>query len=74
MYPTFPSFRHQPPDASLSRFDTLPLSGQGFPPEAGLGFTIWQQARQYARPNRVRHPTDRQFTSGCFGPRLTATP
>ena len=74
MYPTFPSFRHQPPDASRSRFDTLPFSGTGFPLPAGLGFAPWQQARQHARPNRVRHPTDRWFTSSCFGPHLAATP
>jgi hypothetical protein len=30
MYPTFPSFRHQPPDAPQHRFDTLPLSVLGF--------------------------------------------
>ena len=30
MYPTFPSFRRQPPDASQHRFDTLPFSVLGF--------------------------------------------
>ncbi len=31
MYPTFPSFRRQPPDAPQHRFNTLPLSVLGFP-------------------------------------------
>jgi hypothetical protein len=52
MYPTFPSFRRQPPDAPQHRFNTLPLSVLGFRPLAkvarlsehprrlGLGFAI----------------------------------
>ena len=73
MYPTFPSFRRQPPDTPQHRFVTLPLSvlgsrvGSTFvsPFEIpgfrhrGLGFAISQLARHNARPNRVRHPTDR---------------
>ena len=39
----------------------------------GLDFTLNPQARRYARPNRVRHPTDCMFASSCFPPRLTAT-
>jgi hypothetical protein len=39
----------------------------------GLNFTLNPQARRYARPNRVRPPTDCMFASGCFPPRLTAT-
>ena len=31
MYPTFPSFRRQPPDAPQHRFITLPFSVLGFP-------------------------------------------
>ena len=31
MYPTFPSFRRQPPDAPQHRFNTLPFSMLGFP-------------------------------------------
>jgi hypothetical protein len=31
------------------------------------------QARRYTTPNRVRHPADRQFASGCSPPRLAAT-
>jgi len=72
MYPTFPSFRRQPPDAPQHRFDTLPFSVLGFPLSAGLGFAVGQPTRRHARPNRVRHPTDRWFTSGCSPPRLTA--
>jgi hypothetical protein len=40
MYPTFPSFRRQPPDAPQHRFVTLPFSVLGFPFELGLGFTL----------------------------------
>ena len=42
---------------------------------AGLlpGFTMSEQARRHTPPNRVRHPTDRQFASGCSPPRLAAT-
>ena len=36
-------------------------------------FTSNPQARRYARPNRVRHPTDCRFASGCSPPRLAAT-
>jgi len=36
-------------------------------------FTSNPQARRYARPNRVRHPTDCRFPSGCSPPRLAAT-
>jgi len=39
----------------------------------GLDFTLNPQARRYARPNRVRPPTDCMFASGCFPPRPTAT-
>ena len=31
MYPTFPSFRRQPPDAPQHRFNTPPLSVLAFP-------------------------------------------
>ena len=36
-------------------------------------FAMNEKARRYIPPNRVRHPTDRWFTSGCSPPRLTAT-
>src|SRR5512139_193162 len=39
----------------------------------GLDFALNPQARRYARPNRVRHPTDCMFASGCSPPRLAAT-
>ncbi len=39
----------------------------------GLDFALNPQARRYARPNRVRIPTDCMFASGCSPPRLTAT-
>ena len=39
----------------------------------GLDFTLNPQARRYARPNRVRHPTDCMFVSGCSPPRVAAT-
>ncbi len=39
----------------------------------GLGFALNPQARRYARPNRVRYPTDCTFASGCSPPRLTTT-
>jgi len=39
----------------------------------GPDFTLNEQARRYVRPNRVRHPADYVFASGCSPPRLTAT-
>ena len=36
-------------------------------------FAMNEQARRSSPPNRVRHPTDRQFASGCSPPRLAAT-
>ena len=36
-------------------------------------FTLNEQARRFIPPNRVRHPADRRFASGCSPPRLTAT-
>ncbi len=41
MYPTFPSFRRQPPDTPQHRFDTLPFSVLDFPPS-------WVWASPYA--------------------------
>ncbi len=37
------------------------------------GFAIDSQARRRIRPNRVRHPADWSFVSGCSPPRLSAT-
>ena len=36
-------------------------------------FALNEQARRHTPPNRVRHPADRQFASGCSPPRLAAT-
>ena len=52
----------------------LPTQRDRLPgPCPGLGFTLNPQAHRYARPNRVRYPTDCMFASGCSPPRLTAT-
>jgi len=37
------------------------------------GFARGLRARRRTSPNRVRHPTDRQFASGYSPPRLTTT-
>jgi len=64
---TFLSFRLQPRG----------LPGHRFPPrqrdQRVSDFAMYEQARRSSPPNRVRHPTDRQFASGCSPPRLTAT-
>ena len=71
----FRPFRLQPPVTShVVAFDTLPLSVDG----ASAFATVWASpfASRLAgrtRPNRVRHPTDWSFTSGCSPPRLAAT-
>ena len=60
----------RPATASLlpTQRDRLPvLNAQG------LDFTLNPQARRYARPNRVRYPTDCMFASGCSPHRPTAT-
>jgi len=56
MYPTFRSFRLQPPDVPRHRFDTLPISVPSFSALASrsLGFAIRSQARRAILPNRVR--------------------
>jgi len=38
----------------------------------GLDFALGLRAHRYARPNRVRHPTDCMFASGCSPPHLAA--
>jgi len=40
---------------------------------ASLGFAFPLQARHDNRPNRVRQPTDRRFTSSCSPPPLART-
>ena len=49
----FRPFRLQPPDCSIDRFLTLPLSVDGFRIAPVLGFATRMQARQSIRPNRV---------------------
>ena len=66
-----------PPEFSLVLFrkltarsaDRIPCSGPG----RHLGFAFRLQARHDNRPNRVRHPTDRRFTSSCSPPPLART-
>jgi hypothetical protein len=64
---TFLSFRLQP----------RRLPGHRLPPRQRVqrvsDFAMNEQARRSSPPNRVRHPTDRQFTSGCSPPRLATT-
>jgi hypothetical protein len=64
---TFLSFRLQPRG----------LPGHRLPPRQRdprvSDFATHEQARRSSPPNRVRHPTDRQFASGCSPPRLAAT-
>jgi hypothetical protein len=65
-----------PPDRGLVLIRGLPrglstasLSG----PWRSLGFAHPQESRRDIQPNRVRYPTDRQFTSSCSPPPLTRT-
>ena len=64
---TFLSFRLQPRG----------LPGHRLPPrqrdQRVSDFAMNEQARRSSPPNRVRHPTDRQFASGCSPPRLATT-
>ena len=64
---TFLSFRLQPRG----------LPGHRLPPrqrdQRVSDFAMSEQARRSSPPNRVRHPTDRQFASGCSPPRRTMT-
>ena len=64
---TFLSFRLQPREPP----------GHRLPPrqrdQRVSDFALESQARRSSPPNRVRYPTDQQFTSGCSPPRLAAT-
>jgi hypothetical protein len=65
---TFLTFHPQPRDVPVHRFTRhFSVYGefQASPYPSRLAANI--------PPNQVRHPTDRQFASGCFTPRLTAT-
>ncbi len=57
----------------LVAFIPNPSAPGALPLFAGPGFALRSQARQSARPNRVRVPTDDFFTSCCSPPRLAAT-
>ena len=65
---TFLTFCPQPRDAPVHRFarhHSVYSEFQASPYPSRLAANI--------PPNQVRHPTDRQFASGCSPPRLTAT-
>ena len=69
-----PSFRLQPLHVLLPSLWHVTHQRDRLPRiSAGSDFAIHSQARQDIRPNRVRYPTDRQFISCCFPPRLAAT-
>ena len=61
------------PTASSDRFVTCPVSVAGFPLIAGLGFAFPSEARQSARPNRVRVTTDCPFAFRCSPHHLALT-
>ena len=65
---TFPTFRLQPRGVLRHRF-TRQLQRTGRVSD----FAMNEQARRHTPPNRVRHPADRQFASGCSPPRLATT-
>ena len=65
---TFPTFRLQPRGVPRHRF-TRQLQRTGRVSD----FAMNEQARRHTPPNRVRHPADRQFASGCSPPRLATT-
>ncbi len=69
--PSIPSSNHPPPPPGSVCF--LPRADQFHSGTGILGFAIHSQARHGGRPNRVRHPPDYSFTSGCFPPLLTET-
>ena len=64
----FPPFRLQSQSVPDHRFFRQQQRDQCFP-----GFAIHVQARRNTPPNQVRHPTDRQFASGCSPPSLATT-
>jgi hypothetical protein len=53
--------------------EAVGIARRGFPLVAGLGFATPPEARQSARPYRVRHPTDCPFAFRCFPPHLAVT-
>jgi len=65
---TFPSFRPQTRGTPHRRFYSPPQRDVLLP-----GFATLVQARRNTPPKQVRYPTDRQFASGYYPPRLTTT-
>lgn len=75
--------RCRSPRLSHAHFPTFRLQTRGCPGyrfvrqhqriRCVLGFVLSQKTRRHAPPNRVRHPTDRQFAYGCSPHHLTAT-
>ena len=55
------------------RFVTLPLSATAALCSQSRTSSFTSRLVGAVRPNRVRHPTDWSFTSGCSPPRLAAT-
>jgi len=53
IYSTFRPFRRQPPDAPAHRFDTLPLSVDGFPSRWGRVWVSPFPSRLTATPGRI---------------------
>ena len=70
-----PAYFATPSCRSVSNHVGLP--GHRLPPrqrdQRVSDFAMNEQARRSSPPNRVRHPTDRPFASGCSPPRLAAT-
>ena len=64
----FLTFRPQPSCRPDHRFRPPPQRDQRF-----SDFVTFQKTRRTAKPNQVRHPTDRHFVSSCFPPHLTVT-
>jgi hypothetical protein len=66
---------------SVTKHLTRPAIASPLPAQRGrllglcpsLDFALNPEARRYARPNRVRYPTDCMFVSGCSPPRVAAT-
>jgi hypothetical protein len=75
----FPSFCLQPPrvfPSALRVFSQVQRDGR----RPTVGPTVAERASplasrlaKHTRPNRVRHPADRRFTSGCSPPHLAVT-
>ena len=64
---TFLSFRLQPRELPGHRLTPRQRD------QRVSDFALESQARRSPPPNRVRHPTDQQFASGCSPPHLAAT-